>query len=202
MPLRLHYGDDDFAARFSALVDAERGAAGDVGGVVAEIVAAVRRDGDTALLAYTERFDGHALSAAMQVDREIAAARGQVAPEVVAALETLARRIEAFHSRQLPQDLDYVDDDGIGLGQRWRPIAAAELYVPGGRAAYPSLLMNRDPGARRRSGRPPSDGHADPDGRVNLILVAAEIAGIDGFTLGGAQRRSAVPMARRRYPGR
>ena len=70
----------------------------------------------------------------------------QVVAEVVAALETAAVRIEAFHTRQLPQDLDYVDDDGIGLGQRWRPIAAAGLYVPGGRAAYPSsLLMNAIP---------------------------------------------------------
>ena len=70
MPLRLHHSDDDFAARFCALVDAERAADADVGGAVAEIVANVRDQGDAALLAYTERFDGHALSAAdLRVDR-------------------------------------------------------------------------------------------------------------------------------------
>lgn len=196
MPLRLHHSDDDFAARFSALVDAERAADADVGGAVAEIVASVRDQGDAALLAYTERFDGHALSAAdLRVDTaEIAAARHQVAPEVVAALETAAVRIEAFHTRQLPQDLDYVDDDGIGLGQRWRPIAAAGLYVPGGRAAYPSsLLMNAIParvaGVSRRVMVTPT-----PDGRVNpLILAAAEIAGIDEiYRIGGAQAVAAL----------
>ena len=86
MPLRLHHSDDDFAARFCALVDAERAADADVGGAVTEIVANVRDQGDAALLAYTERFDGHALSAAdLRVDpAEIAAARHHVAPEVVA----------------------------------------------------------------------------------------------------------------------
>ena len=113
---------------------------------------------------------------------------------MVCALESAAVRIEAFHTRQIPQDLKYVDDDGIGLGQRWRPIAAAGLYVPGGRAAYPSsLLMNAIParvaGVSRRVMVTPT-----PDGRINpLILAAAEIAGIDEiYRIGGAQAVAAL----------
>jgi len=107
VPLRLHQSDDDFAARFSALVDAERAADADVGGAVAEIVASVRDQGDAALLAYTERFDGHALSAAdLRVDAaEIAAARQQVRGE---AMPQGMRRCSLRQSQALSQSMNPV----------------------------------------------------------------------------------------------
>ena len=102
MPLRLHHSDDDFAARFSALVDAERAADADIGGAVAEIVASVRDQGDAALLAYTERFDGHALKAAdLRVD----------AAEIAAARHLAARRLAARGGG----DTTLVDDKACGV---------------------------------------------------------------------------------------
>src|SRR6185295_4698467 len=115
-------------------------------------------------------------------------------PDTVAALRVAAERIEAFHRRQLPSDIDYVDDVGVRLGQRWRPIEAVGLYVPGGRASYPSsVLMNAIPakvaGVERLAMVTPA-----PDGRLNpLVLAAAEIAGVDEvFRVGGAQAIAAL----------
>ena len=112
----------------------------------------------------------------------------------MAALRIAAERIESFHRRQLPAAIDYVDDIGVRLGQRWRPIAAAGLYVPGGTAAYPSsVLMNAIPakvaGVERLVMTVPT-----PDGVLNpLVLAAARMAGIDEiYRIGGAQAVAAL----------
>jgi histidinol dehydrogenase len=194
--VRLDDREPDFAAAFATLVEARREEAEDVREAVAEIVAVVRRDGDRALLDLTERFDRVTLTAAeLRVPAErIAAARSGCDPKAVAALELAARRIRAFHERQLPEDVAWVDEAGVRLGLRWRPVDAVGLYVPGGTAAYPSsVLMNAIParvaGVDRVVMAVPA-----PDGVVNpLVLAAAEIGGVDEvYTVGGAQAVAAL----------
>ncbi len=167
----------------------------DVAAVVADIIAQVRRDGDAALIALTQRFDRVDLSDGFRVSAdEIAAARAAVPAETFAALEVAAARIEDYHRRQLPQDAFYEDGDGVGLGWRWTAVQAAGLYVPGGKAAYPSsLLMNAIPakvaGVERRVMTVPT-----PDGEISpLVLAAAELAGVtEIYRIGGAQAVAAL----------
>src|SRR5204862_2976632 len=126
--------------------------------------------------------------------REIADGAAAAPSETVAALRVAAERIESFHRRQLPAAIDYVDEVGVRLGARWRPIAAAGLYVPGGTAAYPSsVLMNAVPAKvagvpRLVMAVPAPEGVLDP-----LVLAAAELAGIDEiYRIGGAQAIAAL----------
>jgi histidinol dehydrogenase len=204
VPREISYKEHDFDVAVTDLVNARRGDPGDVRSVVEGIVNAVRDRGDDALFEITQRLDQHQLdSGTIRVNSEnIAQARSTVAGDLVAALQMAADRIDAFHRNQLPKDLDYVDADGIGLGQRWRPIDAVGLYVPGGRAAYPSsLLMNAIParvaGVKRRVMVTPT-----PAGEINpLLLVAAEIAGIDEiFQIGGAQAVAALAYGTQSVP--
>ena len=148
MALRLDAADAGFAAAFAAVLDAKRETETDVGAVVADILADVRARGDDAVIDYTRRFDRFALSPetmaldAAQIDEAVAACDA----DALAALRVAVKRIEDFHRRQMPSDDRYRDDVGVELGTRWRPVAAAGLYVPGGTAAYPSsVLMNAVP---------------------------------------------------------
>src|SRR4051794_30617471 len=163
---------------------------------VARIIDDVARRGDAALVDYTNRFDRVSLTAAQLRlgPDEIEAGADAAPPDTVAALGVAADRIEAFHRRQLPSDIDYVDGVGVRLGQRWRPIAAVGLYVPGGTAAYPSsVLMNAIParvaGVERLAMVVPA-----PDGILNpLVLAAARLCGIDEiYQVGGAQAVAAL----------
>ena len=189
--------DTDFEARFTRLVESRRDAAQDVSRDVADILARVKAKGDAALIEYTQRFDNHAL--ASDADWQIgaddcAAAHAALAPDLRNALQLAADRITAYHQAQLPEDRDYTDDLGVRLGAMWRPVDAAGLYVPGGRAAYPSsLLMNAIParvaGVKRLTVVTPT-----PKGQINpLVLAAAHIAGIDDmWRVGGAQAVGAL----------
>jgi len=148
MPKQLDAGDKDFEAAFAAFVDTRRDQGADVTGAVAAIIDAVKAEGDKAVIAYTQEFDGLTLTPeTLRVpDTDMAAAQDQCDPDAMEALKMAAGRIEDFHARQKPEDLDYVDEAGLRLGQRWTPIAAVGLYVPGGTAAYPSsVLMNALP---------------------------------------------------------
>jgi histidinol dehydrogenase len=196
MPLRLSTVAPDFAAAFERLLAMKREAAEDVDAAVAAIIADVRARGDAALVELTRRFDGLDLtSETLRIGKdEIAAARGQCAPETLAALSLAAERIAAYHKRQLPEDLDWRDEAGIRLGARWRAVASAGLYVPGGTAAYPSsVLMNAVPAKVAGVERlvmtvPASRGRLNP-----LVLAAAELAGIDEiYRIGGAQAIAAL----------
>src|ERR1700676_3392753 len=196
MPLRLDSDAPGFAADFAVLLAAERETAADVDAVVADIIADVVARGDAAVLDYTRRFDR--LTLTPQTLRippsEIAAAAQACDSETLAALRLAASRIEAYHRRQIPPDLDYVDASGIGLGARWRAIAAVGLYVPGGTASYPSsVLMNAVPakvaGVARVAMVVPS-----PDGKLNpLVLAAARLGGVSEiYRVGGAQAVAAL----------
>jgi len=194
--LRLSASDPDFDSAFTALVNARREADADVSRDVAAIVAKVRAEGDAALRDYTSRFDRHNLDASgweiSKADRR--AALANLDPGLRQALELAAERIGAYHEAQKPFDRDHTDDAGVRLGARWRGVDAAGLYVPGGRAAYPStVLMNAIParvaGVERLVMVTPT-----PKGEVNdLVLAAAEIAGVDEvWRVGGAQAIAAL----------
>lgn len=196
MPRRLNSADAGFEQSFSELLTENRDTDEDVSKVVADILAGVREHGDAAVLEYTEKFDRVRLTAdEMRVPAaEIAAARGACAEDVLAALSTAHQRITDFHRRQVPDDIDYVDASGVRLGGRWRPVAAAGLYVPGGTAAYPSsVLMNAVPaqvaGVARIVMVVPA-----PDGKLNpLVLAAADMAGVSEiYRIGGAQAVGAL----------
>ncbi|MCC4234222.1 histidinol dehydrogenase [Sphingobium soli] len=196
MPLRLSTTDSDFPSAFTALVDARREADEDVSRDVTAILKAVRAGGDAALADYTQRFDRHDLNVSgwAVTATETRAALDGISSELRDALELAAARITAYHEKQKPQDSDGVDAAGVRLGARWSAVDAAGLYVPGGRAAYPSsLLMNVIPakvaGVARIAMVTPT-----PGGEINpLVLAAAQIAGIEEiWRVGGAQAVAAL----------
>jgi len=184
--------DKDFAAFLALKRDAE----GNVDAVVGDILRAVRERGDAALAELTLRFDHVDLrEVGLRFGAgEIADAAVRCDAETIAALRAAAGRIEAFHRKQLPQDISYADEAGVRLAARWTPIAAVGLYVPGGLAAYPSsVLMNAIParvaGVERVVMVVPT-----PQGEINpLVLAAAHIAGVgEIYRVGGAQAVAAL----------
>ena len=196
MARRLDSAGAGFAAAFDALLAARRGVAENVDREAAAIVGAVREGGDAALLDYTARFDRIALTpdTIRLSEDERAAAAGAAPNSVRDALVQAAERIEAFHRRLMPADLDYRDDAGVRLGARWRPLEAVGLYVPGGTAAYPStVLMNAVPARvagveRIAMAVPTPDGALDP-----AVMAAAEVAGVtEIYRVGGAQAVAAL----------
>ena len=193
---RLSTADPMFAEDFAALLAQARETTEIVGTQVAAIIAAVRSGGDAALCDYTNRFD----RVDVTPDRlrvtaaEIAAAKASVPAELLAALDLAATRIEAFHRAQLPRDLETEDAVGYRLGMRWMPLDAVGLYVPGGKAAYPSsVLMSALPARAAGVGRIAITVPA-PDGVLNpLVLAAADRAGItEIYRVGGAQAIAAL----------
>jgi histidinol dehydrogenase len=195
--LRLSTSDADFEAAFRRLVGERRESDEDVARDVAQILAQVKSHGDAAVAELTARFDGHSLDseAAWQVDlAECREAFDALKPDLRAALELAADRIRVYHEAQRPQDRDHTDEAGVRLGAKWLPVDAAGLYVPGGRAAYPSsLLMNAIPakvaGVERLVVVTPT-----PNGVINpLVLAAAHLAGVDEiWRVGGAQAIAAL----------
>ena len=193
---RLDASHPGFAAAFDALVNDRRESASDVSVDVAAIIARVKADGDAALADYTARFDRFDLDASgWSISKdECAAAYDALTPELRDALNLSADRIRAYHAAQLPEDRDYRDDSGARLGARWSAVDAAGVYVPGGRAAYPSsVLMNILPakvaGVERIVMVTPT-----PDGATNpVVMAAAHIGGVDEiWRVGGAQAIAAL----------
>lgn len=195
--LRLNTKDPAFAQAFKRLVNDRRESDDDVARDVARILEDVRNRGDAVLIELTQRYDGHKL--ASESDWRISAeecreAYDELKPDLRAALELAAQRIRAFHEAQKPANRDSTDEAGVRLGAIWRAVDAAGLYVPGGRAAYPSsLLMNAIPakvaGVERLVVVTPT-----PKGQVNaLVLAAAHIAGVDEiWRVGGAHAVAAL----------
>jgi len=162
---------------------------------VREILKQIKESGDTALLEYTRRFDQYDLSVEeIRVTRgEIDEARNKVSDEEVDALRQAAENIREFHGHQNQQSWEY-ENNGVLLGQSVRPLETAGIYVPGGKASYPSsVLMNAIPAKVAGVEKvvmcsPASKGQCSPH-----VLVAAEIAGVDSiFKVGGAQAIGAM----------
>ncbi|WP_295630876.1 histidinol dehydrogenase [Novosphingobium sp.] len=199
---RLSSRDPGFAEAFARLVDDRRESDDDVARDVAAILKRVRSEGDAALAELTERFDGHVLGDAdwRITPEECRAAFEGIEPTLRAALELAAARIRDYHEAQRPEDRDHIDATGMRLGARWTAVDGAGLYVPGGRAAYPSsLLMNAIPAKVAGVGRlvvvtPTPGGEANP-----LVLAAAHLAGVDEvWRVGGAQAVAALAYGTQR----
>ncbi|MGI4956978.1 MAG: histidinol dehydrogenase [Janthinobacterium lividum] len=196
---RLDVGADGFEAAFQALVGETRDGGTPVDGPVRDIIAAVRAGGDTAVCGYTDRFDRPGLPALVAgelriTEVEIDQACSEIPPDLLGALDLAACRIEAFHRAQLPHDLEFKDEAGLTLGLRWTALDAVGIYVPGGKAAYPSsVLMNAIParaaGVARIAMCVPC-----PGGVLNpLVLAAARRAGVkEIYRIGGAQAVAAL----------
>ena len=193
---RLDASAPGFAAEFDALVNDRRESDSDVSADVAAIIARVKAEGDAALADYTAKFDRFDLdTSGWSISKEeCAAAYGALAPELRDALNLAAERISAYHAAQLPENRDYRDATGARLGARWNAVDAAGVYVPGGRAAYPSsVLMNILPakvaGVERIVMMTPT-----PNGETNpVVMAAAHIGGVDEiWRIGGAQAVAAL----------
>jgi histidinol dehydrogenase len=200
--LRLNTRDKGFEQAFKRLVADRRETGDDLSRDVRVILSDVKNRGDAALVDMTARWDGHLLGEdSWQFTRqECREAYDDLTPDLRAALEFAAKRIRAFHEGQKPADRDETDHHGVRMGARWLPVDAAGLYVPGGRAAYPSsLLMNAIPakvaGVERLVVVTPT-----PKGQVNpLVLAAAHLAGVDEvWRIGGAQAVAALAYGTRR----
>jgi histidinol dehydrogenase len=191
---RFQFTDPGFEADFAAFSRARRDTPQDVDAAVVRVLSAVRREGLTALLQFTREFDGADLdeTSIRVTPAEIAAGVAACPPEVRDAIALAARRIRAYHERQRPLDQRFTDETGVQLGWRWTPIEAVGIYVPGGRAAYPStVLMNAVPaqvaGVERIA-------MVTPPGRLQpAVLAAAQAAGVtEIWRVGGAQAIAAL----------
>ena len=181
----------------------ESGQGADAADRVDAILAQVRQQGDAALLELTERFDGVRPDPLRVPPLEIAAAWQACDPNLQEALKLAHRRILDFHQRQKPLDLQVSGVHGERLGRRWRPVERAGLYVPGGRASYPStVLMNAVPAKVAGVQRLVMVTPPGPDGRVNsTVLAAAHLAGVDEiYRVGGAQAIAALAYGTESIP--
>ena len=187
----------DFDAQLQALLALEAEQDASIERTVLDILADIRQRGDSALLEFTRKFDRLDVHDAHQLElprAELDKALAGLSHEQRAALETAAQRIRAFHERQRAEGWTYTEADGTVLGQRITPLDRVGLYVPGGKAAYPSsVLMNAIPAKVAGVGElimvVPTPGGE----RNSLVLAAAAIAGVDRvFTIGGAQAVGAL----------
>ena len=194
---RLSSSQSDFSARLNTLLAFESASDDALNTAVAAIVAAVAKRGDAAVLEYTERFDGvkSASVAALQISPQRREAAYLALPAARRnALEGAAERIRLYHQKQLQVSWRYEEPDGTVLGQQITPLERVGLYVPGGKAAYPSsVLMNAIPakvaGVAELIMVTPT-----PGGEINdMVLAAAHVAKVDQvFTIGGAQAIAAL----------
>lgn len=196
MVKQLNTNDANFADEFAALLKSNRNTESDVSAVVKEILAGVRARGDQALFEYTAKFDELNLTTqTMRVsDAEFQDAIKACSQKTLDALKIAAKRISDFHIRHIPEDDEMIDAEGVKLGVRWNAVEAAGIYVPGGKAAYPSsVLMNAIPAKAAGVDRiimvvPCPKGHLNP-----LVLAAAHISGItEVYKIGGAQAVGAL----------
>lgn len=194
----LKYGvdtDKDIFTRFTPQYGVED--------VVAEIIETVRHDGDKALFAYNEKFDGAKVEALQVSKEEIEFALSDVSPEFVEIIKKAAANIRKFHSKQVRNSFIINDEDGIVIGQKITPIEKAGLYVPGGTAPYPStVLMDAIPAKIAGCSELVMVTPPEKSGKVNsAILAAAYVAGVDKiFKVGGAQAVAALAYGTESIP--
>jgi len=191
---RFRSTDSNFATAFAAFLDERRETPEEVDAVVRDVITAVRTEGLAALLRFAREFDGVALDErSLRVDEAEIDEGARACPKPVReAIAFAAERIRSYHARQRPADLRFTDEAGVELGWRWTPIEAVGIYVPGGRAAYPStVLMNAVPatvaGVERIA-------MVTPPGRLQpAVLAAAKAAGVrEIWRVGGAQAIAAL----------
>ena len=202
---RLSTSDLDFPQQLEQLLAWESLSIGDVNRIVDEIISNVRMRGDQALLEYTSRFDGWGVKSASELvinSEKLDQAWNRITAAQRQALQHAADRINSYAKRQKQTSWRYEEADGTLLGQRITPLDRVGLYVPGGKAAYPSsVLMNALPA--KVAGVPelimvvPTPGGEQND----LVLAAAYISGIDRvFAVGGAQAVAALAFGTELIP--
>ena len=194
----------DFKARLEALLSATAEPDPAVSDTVRAIIRAVRERGEAALLEYTNRFDRRrATPDQLEIgQRELAAVLEQIPAELRRGLEHAAERIRAFHERQKQASWTFTDAEGNVLGQKVTPLDRVGVYVPGGKAAYPSsVLMNVIPARVAGVGEIIMAVPTPAEARNEAVLAAAAIAGADRvFTVGGAQAIAALAYGAGRIP--
>ena len=187
--------EEEIFARVSPTVNVEE--------PVAKILKAVKEDGDKALYAFTERFDGVKPESLAVREEELNEALQKVGPDFVSLLEKAAARIQKFHEKQVRRGFSIEDEDGVILGQKVLPLEKVGLYVPGGTAAYPSTVLMDAMPAKIAGCKtvvmvtpPAKDGGVNP-----AILAAAKVAGVDRiFKIGGAQAIGALAFGTETVP--
>jgi histidinol dehydrogenase len=201
----LNYSDTDFYQQLDNLLAWEASIDGEIAKIVADILADVKKRGNAAVIEYTNKFDRMSLADASEFEidnAQLQQALNSIDAEQREALETAARRIRAYAEHQKMESWSFTEEDGTVLGQSVNPMDRVGLYVPGGKAAYPSsVLMNAIPA--KVAGVPelimvvPT-----PDGEVNqLVMAAAAVAGVDRvFTIGGAQAVAALAYGTETIP--
>ncbi len=204
-PTRLDSTQSDFFARLGRLLQFDDATDASIEATVSAILAEVKIRGDEAVLEFTQKFDH--LAAASMAELELSQARLQEALAVLpaerrTALEAAADRVRRYHERQIQASWTYTEEDGTVLGQQVTALDRVGLYVPGGKAAYPSsVLMNAIPakvaGVAELVMVVPTPGGEQND----LVLAAAAIAGVDRvFTIGGAQAVAALAYGTQTVP--
>ncbi|WP_309091074.1 histidinol dehydrogenase, partial [Phenylobacterium sp.] len=191
---RFTFTDPGFQDAFAAFVAERRDTPDEVDAIVRDVLAAVRAEGVSALLRYAREFDKVELTEeTLRVSpEEIAEGAAACSAEVRDAIAFAAARIRAYHERQRPGDQRFIDEAGVELGWRWTPLESVGIYVPGGRAAYPStVLMNAVPAAAAGVDR---IAMVTPPGRLQpAVLAAAQAAGVtEIWRVGGAQAVAAL----------
>ena len=193
---RLSVSDPDFENRFAQLLSGNEILDQELTATVSSILNDVRDNGVTALVEYTNRFDRRAVGPGdLEVPQTVLEqAVATIPQDLRRALEDAAERITAYHRHQTGRSWSFEDQDGSTLGQRITPLDRVGIYVPGGKAAYPStVLMNAIPARVAGVGEivmtaPAPDNELDP-----VVLAAAHIAGVDRvFSVGGAQAVAAL----------
>ena len=201
----LFFSDPDFDTKLDKLLNRHVELDAKIDKVAFDIVRRVRAEGDAALLEYTRRFDKVEAEHVSELElptAEIKRISATVNSELTHALEIAARRIREFHSREVACSWNFTEDDGTVLGQKITPMKRAGVYVPGGKAAYPSsVLMTAIPakvaGVSEIIMTVPT-----PAGQINpTVIAAAAICGVDRiFTVGGAQAVSAMAYGTQTVP--
>jgi len=200
---RLDTREPDFEQHFERLTSWSHTPDEQIEATVRAILTAVRTDGDRALIDYTNRFDRRRASTVAELEiRDFTAAAQSIDADLRGALEHAAERIRRYHEKQTQKSWDYEEADGTVLGQAITPLDRVGVYVPGGKAAYPSsVLMNVIPAKVAGVGEvimtvPAPDGQLEP-----VVLAAAAIAGVDRlFSIGGAQAIGALAYGTESVP--
>ncbi|MCZ2723046.1 histidinol dehydrogenase [Marinomonas sp. 15G1-11] len=197
--------DEGFYSKLDSILAWDSVSDLDVQASVLNIVDSVRREGDSALVEFTNRFDRRQVASPSELEiskEQLQAARARVDSGIVLSLEAAAKRVNDYHEKQVQESWQYQEADGTILGQKITPLDRVGVYVPGGKAAYPSsVLMNVMPakvaGVKEIIMVVPT-----PDGFVNdIVLAAADIAGVDKvFTVGGAQAIAALAYGTETIP--
>lgn len=204
--LRIIYQLSDARAELRRICDRTHDAqVTDKEAVVREIVEAVRQKGDEALLHYTEKFDQQRLSAkTLKVDgAQLDAAYQQISQSLLQSIQKACKNIEQFHRQRLPQSWVTFEDNGVVLGKRYSPIEKAGIYVPGGRASYPStVMMNAIPAQVAGVSRIVMVTPIGANGQLSpAVLVAAQEAGVQEiYQVGGAQAIAALAYGTETIP--